>query len=398
MSRLSDFVRLGCMERNCRRSSDSVYLDLANNRRVKQLLTATVPGQSYNSVIVQSGEVDPMSEEAKDLLLGHSQRKSKTKSKMKRLAQDFRRQINSYVYRSGNGDSPQTWPLIRKVELKGPWSVLSTGAVLVDLPGVRDSNAARAKVAETYLQNCNQIAIVAPIKRAVDDGTAKELMGEQFKRRLLMDGQYGSVFFVCTQTDDIEATETMRDHADVAQTVPGRWEKMNEIVDSISALEDELNPYLHKEEELEGAVDDVQQSYKDSLDDLKQAEDEMNEDEAFASDEEDVESLVADLKAVVAANKEACIKARKNLAEWRDENSTIMETNQAKCSCLQKKLKSLCSTVRSEYSKGCLQADFRSGLKELYRKDDDGDGTGTGSQQQKALPDDFDMDVFCISG
>lgn len=107
-------------------------------------------------------------------------------------------------------------------------SVLSTGAVLVDLPGVRDSNAARAKVAENYLQNCNQIAIVAPIKRAVDDGTAKELLGEQFKRRLLMDGNYGNVFFICTQTDDIEATETMRDHADVAQNVEGRYEKMTE--------------------------------------------------------------------------------------------------------------------------------------------------------------------------
>ena len=30
------------------------------------------------------------------------------------------------------------------------------------------------------------IWIVAPIKRAVDDGTAKELLGEQFKRQLLM--------------------------------------------------------------------------------------------------------------------------------------------------------------------------------------------------------------------
>ena len=64
-----------------------------------------------------------------------------------------------------------------------------SGACLVDLPGVRDANAARAKVAESYLMNCNQIWIVAPIKRAVDDGTAKELLGEQFKRRLLMDGQ-----------------------------------------------------------------------------------------------------------------------------------------------------------------------------------------------------------------
>ena len=59
------------------------------------------------------------------------------------------------------------------------------------------------QVAETYLQNCDAIWICAPIKRAVDDGTAKELLGEQFKRRLLMDGMYHAVSFVCTQTDDV---------------------------------------------------------------------------------------------------------------------------------------------------------------------------------------------------
>jgi hypothetical protein len=48
----------------------------------------------------------------------------------------------------------------------GTWAVLSTGAVLVDLPGLIDANVARAKVAEACIQHCNQIAVVAPIKRA----------------------------------------------------------------------------------------------------------------------------------------------------------------------------------------------------------------------------------------
>jgi hypothetical protein len=98
-------------------------------------------------------------------------------------------QINSFVYRSGDGHEPQSWPLIRKVVITGPWPVLASGACLVDLPGVRDANAARANVAATYLQNCSCLWIVAPIKRAVDDGTAKDLLGEQFKRRLYLDGQ-----------------------------------------------------------------------------------------------------------------------------------------------------------------------------------------------------------------
>lgn len=154
------------MEQYCGKSTDFVFHQLANNMRVKNLLRGTTPGQDHNTIVVEVGEATPGSEDAKELLKGWGQMKSRTKRDKKKWAQDFRKKINSYVYRMGNGDLPQTWPLIRKVQLKGPWSVLSTGAVLVDLPGVRDSNAARAKVAERYLQHCNQIAIVAPIKRA----------------------------------------------------------------------------------------------------------------------------------------------------------------------------------------------------------------------------------------
>ena len=67
-----------------------------------------------------------------------------------------------------------------QVIMRGPWEVLSSGATLVDLPGVRDSNAARANVAATILKNGSNIWIVAPIKRALDDGTAKELLGMDF--------------------------------------------------------------------------------------------------------------------------------------------------------------------------------------------------------------------------
>ena len=42
------------------------------------------------------------------------------------------------------------WPLIRKVKIFVKSPALSTGAVIVDLPGVHDSNAARAAVAEGY--------------------------------------------------------------------------------------------------------------------------------------------------------------------------------------------------------------------------------------------------------
>lgn len=78
---------------------------------------------------------------------------------------------------------------IDRIYVKSP--ALSTGAVIVDLPGVHDANAARAAVAEGYMKQCTGLWIVAPINRAVDDKAAKSLLGESFKRQLKMDGGFG---------------------------------------------------------------------------------------------------------------------------------------------------------------------------------------------------------------
>lgn len=60
------------------------------------------------------------------------------------------------------------WPLVRKVTIKCDSPALSTGAVLVDLPGVADANLARARVAEKYLDEATFVWIVARIHRVAD--------------------------------------------------------------------------------------------------------------------------------------------------------------------------------------------------------------------------------------
>ena len=61
------------------------------------------------------------------------------------------------------------------------------------------------------MKNCNIIWVVADIHRAVDNKTAKDLLGESFRRQLYMDGQYGNVAFICTKTDtSIVPAEVMR--------------------------------------------------------------------------------------------------------------------------------------------------------------------------------------------
>ena len=72
-----------------------------------------------------------------------------------------------------DGDGPAFWPLIRQVQVKCNAKALSTGAILVDLPGVADANAARNNIAKDYMKKCDCIWILAPITRAVDDKTAR---------------------------------------------------------------------------------------------------------------------------------------------------------------------------------------------------------------------------------
>lgn len=61
------------------------------------------------------------------------------------------------------------WPLIRVVKIYVKSDALSTGVVLVDLPGTADSNAARGAVANRYLAECTAVWVVSRIARAVDD-------------------------------------------------------------------------------------------------------------------------------------------------------------------------------------------------------------------------------------
>ncbi|KAH8889321.1 hypothetical protein GQ53DRAFT_825631 [Thozetella sp. PMI_491] len=104
----------------------------------------------------------------------------------------------------------ELWPLIKVVKVYVKHPVLETGLVIVDLPGVHDSNAARSKVASKYQEQCTGTWVVAPITRAVDDKTAHELMGDSFRRQMQLDGGFADITMICSKTDHISVTETLK--------------------------------------------------------------------------------------------------------------------------------------------------------------------------------------------
>ncbi|KAK0453568.1 hypothetical protein EV421DRAFT_2030518 [Armillaria borealis] len=122
---------------------------------------------------------------------------------------------------SNTKDAPALWPLIRQVNVRCAAKALSTGTVLVDLPGkgVADANAARNNIAKDYMKTCACIWILAPITRAVDDKTARDLLGDAFKMQLMItfllrivDGNYDdhAITFIASKCDDISCSEVIR--------------------------------------------------------------------------------------------------------------------------------------------------------------------------------------------
>jgi len=194
--------------------------------------------------------------------------------------------------------------------------------------------------------------------------------------------------------DDCEATEIMGDHQDVAQREPGRWKKMTELYNNISRLEKELNDLALKDEELTAVHEEVHQELEAVKEEFQEKTEEMGNDE----DEKVDLSTLEKLQAIVDEKSQSVSKASLDLESWRAINKVKIESLNSASQGLQRKLKSICATVRNEYSKVCLQEDFRNGLKELLRGDDDDENTKNVSNgHEMPLTDGFVMPVYCIS-
>lgn len=125
-----------------------------------------------------------------------------------KFADNLQRIIDSKDRTSrGPGKDLAYWPIIKRVNLYVKAKALMTGVTLVDLPGVQDSTPARAKIAQNYLKTCTGLIVTAPVHRAKDDRVAKDLLGPDFRRQVMMDGGYSTMTFACTKIDEINIRE-----------------------------------------------------------------------------------------------------------------------------------------------------------------------------------------------
>ncbi|KAK3996792.1 hypothetical protein QBC44DRAFT_257761, partial [Cladorrhinum sp. PSN332] len=325
------------------------------------------------------------------------------------------RQLQEYVDSKEKNTEKRMeyWPLIKVVRIYTKAAALATGAVLVDLPGVQDSNAARAAVAANYMKACTGLWIVAPITRAVDDKTAKSLLGDSFRRQLKFDGTYSAVTFICSKTDDISVTEAaeslnLEDEISVAWTrIEELQDRIKEIKTKIIELKDEQNaidelldrndtawdqwdslrtrlaegetvytpkspakkrkrqskPKGSRKNRLSADPDDDDDDISDfntgSDDSDKENNDSEETGEPLTEDqiEAKLEALKTEKKDLKARKKEVAAAAMQFRKEIREHTQEKEE--------LHAEAKSICIQGRNEYSRDAIKLDFAMGIKEL---------------------------------
>ncbi|GKT47805.1 nuclear GTPase SLIP-GC [Colletotrichum spaethianum] len=165
-----------------------------------------------------------------------------TKTMKAPTAFEIREQVEPYVdSKNKDDDTAAHWPLVKAVRIFTKAPVLSNGVTIVDLPGHQDWDAARAAVASQYMKACSGIWIVAPINRAVDNKTAKDLMSNSIKRQLKLDGSYSALTIICSKTDDMTINSAMESlKGKLGKDTMEAWKDALACERCIKALEKEL--------------------------------------------------------------------------------------------------------------------------------------------------------------
>ncbi|KAK2786573.1 hypothetical protein FQN52_007747 [Onygenales sp. PD_12] len=318
------------------------------------------------------------------------------------------------------------WPLVRVVRLYTKAPALATGAVIVDLPGLQDSNAARGAVAARYIEKCSFLWIAAPITRAVDDKTAKKLLSNTFKRQIQMDGSFNNVSFICTKTDDINVTE-MEQFLDPDEIMGGTYEDSDDpeiiprLEEALQTLKDERNKI---DESVDQLVDEMYQlestfnSFISHGSPLKRKKDDdtflpcteqsfprtnANDLPESSQNDGEIDRIGAEGQAAALAKQKwrEAFDTRKRLMHRKREVRLEVEnvTRQLKAASEDKQKKHddhglRCILERNKLAKSQIRRDYANGVQQLDRAHDEFDPA--------VSPRDYDdvanrLPVFCVS-
>jgi hypothetical protein len=353
-------------------------------------ISAVYPGSDVNELLDMSAE-QLLEERSLSTILGQKRYIKEA------TAKKFYRAIKVYIDSSNKGSAtqPAYWPLVRcvKICLKAP--LLENGLVLVDLPGLGDSNAGRAKIAERYMNNLDHAWIVADIVRAIDDQVAKDLMGKSFRRRLLMDDKYDSEFvvFLMSKTDQVNIHEVidslnldesvLRDHlaqeTQLREDLEDFEEQIQKIKTEHSESQRQLKRLSAEEKQIRSrASESSSTGQKRTFDETLMSQSELVPKSLSKRDSARLEEIARERKQLKASQKEG-VKAENDLlarvAKTRSELSSLVAS-----------MTTICIEERNKYTQIHLQQDFDGGFLELEEElRETGESIGNTPSKRKGM-------------
>jgi hypothetical protein len=119
-------------------------------------------------------------------------------------AKELKQKLRGYL-----SSEERFWPLIKTVEISGPFEALRHGAVLIDLPGVNDPNQAREEVTRSFLRDAPFIWIAFNTKRGMTKDIHELLVKQDLLRQFLMHGKHDAVTFIGTHADDFDPEQAI---------------------------------------------------------------------------------------------------------------------------------------------------------------------------------------------
>ncbi|KAK6601194.1 hypothetical protein H4I95_08176 [Botrytis cinerea] len=325
-------------------------------------------------------------------------------------AKPFSREISKYIDSNNKQKSSNEisyWPLVRCVRIYTKAEILRHGLVLVDLPGLGDSNTGRTQVAENYSKRLTYVWIVADIVRAIDDQVAKDLMGKSFRRQLLMDGKYDDkyVTFIMTKTDIInneEVIESLQLREKNLKDILGREaDILKDIQDGQQALARKSLKLKKIKRALKLLSSNAESTKADSSAPRKRKH--SKEDRRGDGDQPSGDSKPMDMdvpsKRLLTKKKAHNAKAIKMLGKRLTGLKLILKS-------IRNDIKAACTQARSRYTQEHLRMDFENGLRELKQdiSDDANDKKQLGNEDEaeskhlvyrRGLTE--QLQIFCVS-
>lgn len=96
----------------------------------------------------------------------------------------------------------QLWPLLKRVQIRGPFEILKGGLQLVDLPGLNDPNPVREDITRAYLKQAEFIWLTFNLSRGLTRDVMDLLKDGGFLTQIILDGTLSALALVGTRADE----------------------------------------------------------------------------------------------------------------------------------------------------------------------------------------------------